>query len=295
MKEYFFFNGTDKEGPFSLEELTSQPIFEDTLIWYEGLEDWTNAGKLPILESIIKKSPPPIPPEEYQEDVIPEEGYRSKYDYSKVEDIAGVEYSKATVFTGAYIGLNLFIKPYFNVLIEIVISTVLVVIAWSYFKKYFDSQKDEDTGNWIAVIMGSYVVYGLLTLFVLGASWGENIGMAIWEWFSGGGTGYRDSLSGTLDIILIGLFGCMIAVFIAGFKVIQVNNNYPFPLKRIAISSMILIPVSMMYHLFDRVAISFIGSFYESQIGIVGNLILLLPYLLLLHHFYRADQDDQTA
>ena len=45
MKKYFYSNGSTKDGPFTLEELKYGPkssdINDSTLIWFEGLDDWT--------------------------------------------------------------------------------------------------------------------------------------------------------------------------------------------------------------------------------------------------------------
>jgi len=287
MKQYYFIDGDFKVGPLSLEELSDESIFRNTLVWREGLADWIAAGDFPELIDKIKDSPPPVP--------IEEENNKPRYDYSEIEDKAGVEYSYATVFTGSYIALNLFAKPYLFVQLEVLIATVLVVLIWNYFKKYFDSQNDVITGKWIAYIMGAYVVFGLLNLYILNASWGESLTGIIWEWWNGSGSGYKDAFSAKINIIMLGLFGSMLTIFIVGFRVIQVNNNYPFPLKRIAISAMILAPISMLVYLFERAAIYMSYGYYESQVGLVGNLILLLPYLFLLQHFYKADRDDQTA
>ena len=43
MKKYFYSNDNEKNGPFSFEELKNENIKKETLIWYEGLDDWTKA------------------------------------------------------------------------------------------------------------------------------------------------------------------------------------------------------------------------------------------------------------
>ena len=55
MKKYFYSDGNEMHGPLSLDELKQENISKDTLIWFEGLEDWIPASDLeemiPILES----------------------------------------------------------------------------------------------------------------------------------------------------------------------------------------------------------------------------------------------------
>jgi len=46
MSKYYYHNGQDKQGPFTLEELRGENINRDTYVWYEGLNDWKKAGEL---------------------------------------------------------------------------------------------------------------------------------------------------------------------------------------------------------------------------------------------------------
>ena len=59
--EYYIVINNDKKGPFSLEELKKQNPTEDSLIWYKGLSDWTEASKLKELDDFFESLPPPIP------------------------------------------------------------------------------------------------------------------------------------------------------------------------------------------------------------------------------------------
>jgi surface protein len=59
--KYFYLKNDEKIGPVSFEELSGADINKDTLIWYEGIEDWTPMSKIEELESISKTKPPSIP------------------------------------------------------------------------------------------------------------------------------------------------------------------------------------------------------------------------------------------
>jgi hypothetical protein len=59
MKKYYIFNGTVQLGPFDLEDLKSQTITKDTPIWFEGLADWTIAGKVEEISSLFDVPKPP--------------------------------------------------------------------------------------------------------------------------------------------------------------------------------------------------------------------------------------------
>ena len=54
MKEYYFSSGENQEGPFNLSELEGKNIKPDTLIWYEGLDDWTKAEKIEEIKLALK-------------------------------------------------------------------------------------------------------------------------------------------------------------------------------------------------------------------------------------------------
>ena len=60
MKQYFYSNGKEKNGPLSLEGLGQVDISNETLIWFEGLDDWTPAGEIDEMRSILELRPPPI-------------------------------------------------------------------------------------------------------------------------------------------------------------------------------------------------------------------------------------------
>jgi len=60
MKKYFYSDGIEKHGPFSLDELKYEGIKIDTLIWFEGLEDWTPANDVDELRPILELIPPPL-------------------------------------------------------------------------------------------------------------------------------------------------------------------------------------------------------------------------------------------
>ena len=62
MKQYYYSDGHQRFGPFTLEELRSKSISEDTLVWYEELDDWQKAGEIAELNPLFELStmPPPL-------------------------------------------------------------------------------------------------------------------------------------------------------------------------------------------------------------------------------------------
>ena len=63
MKKYYYSDGKQQNGPLSKEELQNKDITKDTLVWYEGLTEWTKAGDAEELADLFPNTPtpPPIP------------------------------------------------------------------------------------------------------------------------------------------------------------------------------------------------------------------------------------------
>jgi uncharacterized membrane protein YhaH (DUF805 family) len=52
MKKYYYLEGGDRKGPFTLSELKLVKGFSaETKVWYQGIADWTRAGDIPELSS----------------------------------------------------------------------------------------------------------------------------------------------------------------------------------------------------------------------------------------------------
>ena len=60
MNKYYLHNGYETSGPFDLEEIKTKQITKSTLVWCEGMEDWTTAGEVFELKRILFPVPPPI-------------------------------------------------------------------------------------------------------------------------------------------------------------------------------------------------------------------------------------------
>ena len=73
MKKYFYSDGKEKYGPLNLDELKQEGISKKTLLWFEGLDDWTPAGELDEMKPILELQPPSILNEEKTKSVEPEE------------------------------------------------------------------------------------------------------------------------------------------------------------------------------------------------------------------------------
>lgn len=57
----FFIHKDDQEqGPFTSDELKDLKITRETLVWFEGAEDWKKAVEIDELQEIFKSIPPPF-------------------------------------------------------------------------------------------------------------------------------------------------------------------------------------------------------------------------------------------
>jgi len=57
---YIALNG-QQTGPFTIDDLKAKNIQRDTLVWTEGLDNWTKAEHVPLLKEVLRATPPPLP------------------------------------------------------------------------------------------------------------------------------------------------------------------------------------------------------------------------------------------
>jgi hypothetical protein len=50
---YYFANGMEQRGPYSLEEMAQFGLRPDTLVWREGMENWQRMDAVPELMSLV--------------------------------------------------------------------------------------------------------------------------------------------------------------------------------------------------------------------------------------------------
>ena len=70
MKKYYYTDGKEKYGPFTIIELRQYNLTKETLVWFEGISDWQAAGNIPELGSLFSSTAPPpieaVPPTNFQ-------------------------------------------------------------------------------------------------------------------------------------------------------------------------------------------------------------------------------------
>jgi GYF domain 2 len=60
-KKFYYLEGKEQKGPFSIEELKAIGISPEILVWSEGMENWQKAKDVQELLDSLKKLPPPPP------------------------------------------------------------------------------------------------------------------------------------------------------------------------------------------------------------------------------------------
>jgi hypothetical protein len=60
--EYYFADGDQQRGPYTLEALRTVGLKPDVLVWHDGLPEWKPASAMPELASLFESSPTPTMP-----------------------------------------------------------------------------------------------------------------------------------------------------------------------------------------------------------------------------------------
>jgi hypothetical protein len=59
--KFYYLDGKQQKGPYTLQQLRDIGIKADTLVWMEDFENWKAAKEIPELSEYIRKMPPPPP------------------------------------------------------------------------------------------------------------------------------------------------------------------------------------------------------------------------------------------
>ena len=62
MQKYFLHKDGRQVGPYTKEDLAQIRITRDTMLWFDGLVDWQEAGTIEELADLFRNQPPPFIP-----------------------------------------------------------------------------------------------------------------------------------------------------------------------------------------------------------------------------------------
>lgn len=111
---YFYIENNEQKGPFNLEEIQKLSIQKDTLMWHEGLDNWTEAHNIKGFESFIFNTvPPKIPvtskePPKFQ-DSSSKVSQESKPEIKKSNNLKNI-ILLSSIATILFIGIYLFVN-----------------------------------------------------------------------------------------------------------------------------------------------------------------------------------------
>ena len=60
-KKFYYLDGKEQKGPYSIDQLKTLNLKSDTLIWEESFDNWKPLKQVEELKGLLKKAPPPPP------------------------------------------------------------------------------------------------------------------------------------------------------------------------------------------------------------------------------------------
>ena len=149
-----------KHGPLTLDELKEKRISKTTLVWTEGLEDWTEAQNIDELKSIISPEPPPLPKKKK---------YTATGTLKKVDDKKLAPGKKETNFSLAIAGF-------------------IILIIWGLLLHYVNIERynpdGEVTSTYISIVLFRLGIRIPLALIVSGVAFKLNRSQTFWGLFT---------------------------------------------------------------------------------------------------------------
>lgn len=154
MRQYYIMTADGQRGPLTIDEMKSAGLTPDTMVWYEGLDNWAKAAAVPELDPVL---------------------------YSQATDdaVATVDTSDTTdECPDPHMGLAIFSAIMFPMGIAAIVKSALVKSRW-------DAGRHDDA-RWLAETSHKYAIrsiwiggillalfmtyYTALILFILGAA-----------------------------------------------------------------------------------------------------------------------------
>ena len=156
-KKYFIAEDDEQKGPFSFNELQEMGISKTTLIWKEGFEDWTEAGKLEKLQSLLKITPPKLPKREGEKknkDKTLNVNLGLGKPKSKIE-LKEKELAKEKLKTSVANTILYYLKYTF---IAVIVFTFYTLLYFNYIQDYLletriDSYDNESVGGFLFLLI----------------------------------------------------------------------------------------------------------------------------------------------
>jgi hypothetical protein len=208
-------------------------------------------------------------------------------DYSEVAAVTGLDYQKAIYTTAAFLAINVFFLDWPMTMLGMIATTVLAVRSWNYFRAYFEKTDDAYSNYAVLGMIGMHVIFAIIYLILYVTDWAEMLygtsAEVIICMISGdcSGDSYTQDFTILLFLIQIAVYGPLLVYIVGGIRLLRIRKSLPFPVKRIAIPAMLLTPVLFLHYLL-------IGLWGDPDSSLFGRIVLIVPYFMLLHHFYQV-------
>ncbi len=183
--EYYFLNIENQQnGPYTIEELKTKSIDENTKVWCQGMNDWSNAKGVPELQVLFVSVPPPPPstvntppPSPVNVSYTPQQNTSNNYEISDY----GHSFSSKPVYDqyfdiGSLNGdeLNIYKKHYFFDTFSTGVGILLHYLTLGIFTTIYCGSKhsklpiikDDDFGGGKAIGLLFIPLFNLYWLFV---------------------------------------------------------------------------------------------------------------------------------
>ena len=156
MKKYFYSDGTNKLGPYTLEELKGIGIRRETKVWFNESGEWQKAESVAELNELFAFEPPPLSVQNIESGQL--ESPKGQIDMIDILVFVSVAYWTAVSYANLVIqkvDQNWYDKPikYLVIVNNIIFAVVPIIFALSVKNK---------TLKMIAILLGA-----LLSLYML--------------------------------------------------------------------------------------------------------------------------------
>lgn len=165
MKHYYYADNDQQFGPFTIAELKNKRLKKSTLVWAEGMQDWTSANDIEELKDFLISEPPPLPKKNNSLKPIESVQIKQapKLKTSKKFDLS---YEKETEAT--FVGILLLIIP--------IILRITGAITFETIESY-------NKGRAILAII-SLILRIAITFWVVNIANRQNRNSTGWGWFA---------------------------------------------------------------------------------------------------------------
>lgn len=157
MKKFFYMDGSNSVGPFSIEELQEKKISRDTHVWFQELGEWKEAGGIPELKELFTLSPPPFQKQNKDLSITHvQEVEKTKMDLFIFISIVYWFFSELTMFVIRKLVDKWYEPPmqYIQIGLNIIFAAVPIIIALSIKDKSL-----KKIAVVLGVLMSIYMLY----------------------------------------------------------------------------------------------------------------------------------------